>query len=88
MRARFALTASITATVFAPDWRRTSRVTVGTPFEARERALLLGAVLGAADVADADRRAVDGRDHEVVERARRRSRRPMRAQHVLARRRR
>ena len=31
-RARFALTASITATVFAPDCRRISRVTVGTPF--------------------------------------------------------
>ncbi len=31
-RARFALTASITATVFSPDWRRTSRITVGTPF--------------------------------------------------------
>ena len=30
-RARFALTASITATVLAPDCRRTSRMTVGTP---------------------------------------------------------
>ena len=31
-RARFFLTASITATVFSPDWRRTSRMTVGAPF--------------------------------------------------------
>ena len=54
-----ALTPSITSTVLAPDCRRTSRVTVGTPFEPRQRALLLGAVLGAADVAHADRRAVD-----------------------------
>ncbi len=38
--------------------------------EARQRALLLGAVLGAADVAHADRRAVDGGDDEVVEAAR------------------
>ena len=35
--------------------------------QARERALLLGAVLGAADVADANRRAVARRDDEVVE---------------------
>ena len=33
----------------------------------RERALFLGAVLGVADVADADRRAVARRDDEVVE---------------------
>ena len=33
----------------------------------RERALLLGAVLGAADVADADRRAVARGDDQVVE---------------------
>ncbi len=30
-RARFPLTASITATVLVPDCRRTSRMTVGTP---------------------------------------------------------
>ena len=30
-RSRLRLTASITATVFAPDWRRISSVTVGTP---------------------------------------------------------
>ena len=39
---RFSLTASITATVFAPDWRRTSRITVGTPLSrAGERCSLV-----------------------------------------------
>ena len=65
---RFALTASITSIVFAPglppDLEHDGRHAV----QARERALLLGAVLGAADVADADRRAVDGLDDEIVER--------------------
>ena len=66
-RSRLALAASMIATVLAPDWRRTSSTTVGNAVQARERALLLGAVFGAADVADADRRAVARGDHEVVE---------------------
>ena len=69
-RSRLALTASIAATVLKPDWRRTSRTTVGAPLRQRERSLLLHAVLGPADVADPDRRAVDGLDHQVVELAR------------------
>ena len=32
MRARLCLAASMTATVFSPDCRRTSRMTLGTPF--------------------------------------------------------
>ena len=67
MRSRLALAASITATVLAPDWRRTSRTTVGTPLRRANERCFLGAVLGAADVADADRRAVARRDHQVVE---------------------
>ena len=58
-RSRFALTPSITATVLAPDWRRIVERHGRHAVQPRERALLLGAVLGAADVADADRRAVD-----------------------------
>jgi hypothetical protein len=45
----------------------TSSTTVGTPFEARERAPLGGAVLGVADVAHADRHAVARRDDQVLE---------------------
>ena len=41
-RSRLALAASITATVLAPDWRRTSSTTVGTPFRrANERCSLV-----------------------------------------------
>ena len=56
--ASFALTPSITATVLAPLWRRTSSETVGHAVQPRDRPLLLRAVLGVADVLDADRCAV------------------------------
>ena len=41
-RFKLALVASITATVFSPDWRRTSSTTVGTPLSrAAERCSLV-----------------------------------------------
>ena len=57
----------MTATVFAPDCRRMSSTDRRHTVEASERTLLLGAVLGAANVAHADGRAVPGGDDEIVE---------------------
>ena len=65
--ARLRFASSMTATVLAPDWRRTSRTTVGTPFKPGRGALLPGPVLRPADVPDADGRAADRGDHQVVE---------------------
>ena len=66
-RRQVGLDASITATVFAPDWRRTSRVTVGTPFRrASERCSLVPSSarpMSRTRIGD----AVDGGDHQLVE---------------------
>jgi hypothetical protein len=59
----------MTATVLAPDCGE-SPDHGQDAVEGGARPLLLGAVLRVPDVADADRRAVPGRDNEVVEVAR------------------
>jgi hypothetical protein len=52
--------------VFAPDWRRISSTTVGTPSRrASERCSSVPS--SASPIADADRHAVARRDDEVVE---------------------
>ena len=67
MRARFCFEASMTAMVFAPDWRRTSSVTVGTPLSrASERCSLVPSSaqpMSRMRIGD----AVDGRDDQIVE---------------------
>ena len=62
------LTPSVTLIVFSPDARRMSSCTAGSPLPAR-RALVgrSSRVFGVADVGDPDRRAVHGRDDDVVE---------------------
>ena len=67
LRRESRLTPSMTATVLASDWRMTSSVTVGSPLSVAIGALLRGAVLGVAEVADTHRHAVDRAHDEIVE---------------------
>ena len=60
-------TPSITDTVFSPMARRTSSMHRGRLPHPHRRGRTLEAVLRVADVGDADRRPVLGRDHDVVE---------------------
>ena len=64
----FAFTPSMTATVFSPGLPAHLRMmTVGAPLRRAAEPLLLGAVLGVADVPHAHAHAVEGGHHEVVE---------------------